>query len=122
MVRDADIVKRVLTFNARFPKKIMNIAVNIVGNGLVTFEGGEDWKRHRRIIQPSFQTRFIKESLDSIVPEYAERLVSYWKRSEGREIDISVHLSNCTLDVLGLVQWIQSRNGVTTRAVIARIK
>ena len=105
MVRDADIVKRVLTFNARFPKKIMNIAVNIVGKGLVTFEGGEDWKRHRRIIQPSFQTRFIKESLDSIVPEYAERLVSYWKRSEGREIDISVHLSNCTLDVLGLVAF-----------------
>ena len=68
-------------------------------------EGGEDWKRHRRIIQPSFQKRFLRESLDSLVPKYAERLVSYWKRSDGREIDVSKHLSNCTLDIIGLLAF-----------------
>lgn len=111
LVRDADSARTVLTSNLRFPKKIP-VFKHMFGDGLVTIEDNEIWKRHRRIIQPSFQTRFIKESLGSIVPELVERLVSYWKSSRGKEIDVYKHLSKFTLDVIGLAAFSHDFHGM----------
>jgi len=78
---------------------------SLLGNGLITLPYSEDWKRHRRIIQPCLQKRGIKDSMDTIAPKYAEMLVSCWKQCEGREIDANTHFSYCTVDVLGLVAF-----------------
>jgi cytochrome P450 len=109
IIQDADIVQKVLCLDSKFPKKLI-IGKTLFGNGLALIDSGEDWKRHRRIVHPSFQPRFIRQTLDTIVPENAERLVSYWKRgssvlADGREIDVAMHFMRCTLDILGLAAF-----------------
>jgi cytochrome P450 len=109
MIRDADIAQKVLSLDSKFPKKVP-IGKNLFGNGLPLIDSGEDWKRHRRIIHPSFQPHFIRQALGTIVPENVERLVSYWKRGSsvpmgGREIDVATHFLRCTLDILGLAAF-----------------
>jgi cytochrome P450 len=107
IVLDADIVKDILFArygtNPQYLKKL-RVLIPLVGKGLVTLEG-EDWQRHRRIIHPSFQPKFVKESLDAVVPRTVDRFITSWKKAEGREIDVGTHLSNLTLDIIGKVAF-----------------
>jgi cytochrome P450 len=105
---NADIVKQVLTASAsqspvRFPKKLA-ILRTILGDSLVTLDGTV-WSRHRRIIQPSFNTGFLREKLNASVPSKVQVLISYWAKANGREIDIAAHMSALTLDVIGDVAF-----------------
>lgn len=56
----------------------------LVGNGLLTSEG-EEWKRQRRLAQPAFHRQRINAYGDVMV-EYAERMISGWKKNEVRDI------------------------------------
>jgi len=107
LVLDADIVKDILFSNygesPRF-KKRLNGLIPIVGNSLVTLEG-TDWQRHRRIIHPSFQPALIRESLGNFVPKIMSKFIGYWEKADGREINVSIHMSNLTLDVIGEVAF-----------------
>jgi len=103
MVLDADIVKEILFArhgeNPQYLKKLYSL-IPLIGKGLVTLEG-IDWQRHRRIIHPSFQPSLISESLAEVVPRLTEIFISYWKKADGRDIDVGAHLSNLTLDIIG---------------------
>lgn len=110
LLLNADIVKLVLTASSsqtpvRFPKKIPLLR-NILGDGLVTLEGAA-WSRHRRIIQPSFNTGFLKESLNASIPNKVETLISFWSKTamDGHDIDVAEHLSALTLDIIGDVAF-----------------
>lgn len=73
----------------------------ILGNGLVTLEG-QEWLKHRRLIQPAFSVSFLKEAIEQCVPDKVTALLQYWIDAGDRhEIDVSVHLSALTLDVIG---------------------
>jgi len=106
MLRDAHIINQVLSARGNeFPKR-QPVVKYILGTGLVALEGGEDWKRHRRIVQPCFQIQNLKESLSQAVPPVVKSLIECWKRAgDTSEIDISVHLSHCTLDILGITAF-----------------
>ena len=104
IVLDKEIVQYILTSpygkkDCRFAKA-MDIAKTMVEYGLVTLEG-EDWMRHRQIIQPAFNTSFIRESLSASAPRRVQKLITYWTQAAGREIDVSSHLSALTLDIIG---------------------
>ena len=109
VVLDPDTVKIILTDLSswrdpvRFPKNYA-ILREIIGYGLVTLEGSA-WGRHRRIIQPSFQTNFLKEALNRSVPKCSAALVDAWSKAEGCSIDALAHLSCVTLDVIGEVAF-----------------
>jgi cytochrome P450 len=108
----------------RFHRGQVGFLRTVLGDGLITLEG-EDWRRHRRMLQPSFRTDFLKDSLNEEVPPQVERFVSYWKMSlanrgandtSPREIDISSHLSALTLDVVGKVLFSHEFNGIESIA------
>ena len=106
---NADIVQKVLfsnfsSDNPRFVKKLTGFDHILGDKGLVSLEGS-DWQRHRRILQPSFQKTSLNETLDSVVPSLVTKFISYWQHHNKREIDIGVHLSNLTLEILGHVAF-----------------
>ncbi|KAL3921239.1 MAG: hypothetical protein SGILL_002851 [Bacillariaceae sp.] len=109
LIMDKEIVREVLTAPygkqpMRFVKQVPFLK-NILGEGLVTLQG-PDWMRHRSILQPAFLRQALKETLTSVVPPMAKQLVDSWKLAgEGREIDVSSHLSALTLDVIGRVAF-----------------
>jgi cytochrome P450 family 4 len=108
LLLDPDLVKTVLTEPVsrdpiRYPKNYLYIR-EIIGMGLVTLEG-DAWSRHRRIIQPSFQANFLKESLNAVVPVRTAILIDAWRQAQGSVINLSTHMSALTLDVIGEVAF-----------------
>jgi cytochrome P450 len=110
LVLDKNIIRDILKYRPesakpRFTKKF-EILKSIVGDGLVTLQG-QDWLRHRRILQPSFNTSLLKDSLNVAVPPKIARVIQAWMMAceTGREIDPKSHLSALTLDVVGDVSF-----------------
>ena len=62
---------------------------------------GDQWMRHRSIIQPAFMAQALKRMLTDIIPPLTMNLVSSWRLAAGREIELSTHLSALTLEVIG---------------------
>lgn len=68
----------------------------VLGQGLLTADG-EDWKRHRRMIQPAFHRRRLRAYAEVMVSE-TERAIADWKDGEVR--DISREMVDLTLRVV----------------------
>ena len=104
----------------RFHKGPLGFLQSRLGkDGLLTLEG-EDWKRHRRILTPSFQTNFLKERLNQEVPPLAHQLIKCWTRAgSDREIDAGSHLSALTVDVVGKVLFSHEFEGLQAIATWA---
>ena len=108
LVLDPDGVKQILSAKAngsrpRFLKGLgFDFGKKVIGNGLVTLNGDE-WQRHRKIMQPLFDNQVLKEALNSCLPEMVNRFVGAWKEKAGGEIDITSHFSALSLDIIGKV-------------------
>lgn len=114
---DPKIIKHVLASNpvsepVRYYKDFTFFR-DMVGDGLVSLEG-KTWSRHRRILQPCFQTGLVKETLTAAVPAKVKNLIESWQKSEGREIDVYAHMTAITLDVLGEVSFAHDFNALDT--------
>ena len=105
---DPDIIKHILTApSAQEPVryyKRFDFFRDMLGDGLVSLEG-KTWSRHRRILQPCFQTSLVKAALTATMPSKIDSLIESWQKSEGREIDVYAHMSAITLDILGEVSF-----------------
>lgn len=117
VILDKEIVKNILTAPAgkgtpRFHRQ-SDFLRNTLGDGLVTLEG-DDWTRHRRILQPAFHANFVKESLNAAVPPKVSKLIRCWSLASesGREIDAASHLSALTLDIIGEVAFSHEFHGL----------
>ena len=116
LVLNADHVKKILLANYRQPQYVKKFASfeRLLGKGLVTLEG-EDWHRHRRIIQPSFQVAFLKSNLDQHVPQHVLKFLKCWKKAgPDRAIDVHAHFSMLTLDILGEIAFAHDFQGNLT--------
>ena len=116
LVLNADHVKKILLANYRQPQYVKKFASfeRLLGKGLVTLEG-EDWHRHRRIIQPSFQVAFLKSNLDQHVPQRVLKFLECWKKAgPERAIDAHAHFSMLTLDILGEIAFAHDFQGIQT--------
>jgi cytochrome P450 len=70
-----------------------------LGRGLLTSEG-ETWRRHRRIMAPSFDHRSIV-AYSPIMTEFAERLLAGWDgKPAGAEIDVAAAMMHATLHII----------------------
>ncbi|KAL7566300.1 hypothetical protein ACA910_013626 [Epithemia clementina (nom. ined.)] len=119
LVLDKDIIRTILTSpygkeKTRF-RKITRMLSDLLGDGLVTLQG-PDWMRHRRMLQPSFSTSFLRDSLNQSVPSKVNRFVQCWERGtkliEDREIELNSHLSALTLDIIGDVAFSHNFNAL----------
>jgi cytochrome P450 len=101
-VNEPGAVKHVMLDNvANYPKT--EIARRLLepglGRGLLTSEG-ETWRRHRRIMAPSFDHRSIL-GYSPIMTEVAESLVSRWNAlPEHTEIDVATAMMRATLEII----------------------
>jgi cytochrome P450 len=72
----------------------------LIGNGLLTSEG-EEWRRHRRLIQPAFSRRDVL-AFGPAITEAAQRMLKRWDElADGAVIDVAAQMSALALDVVG---------------------
>jgi cytochrome P450 len=72
----------------------------LIGNGLLTSEG-EDWRRHRRLIQPLFSRRDVR-AFGPAMTMAASRMLKHWDAlPAASEIDVAGQMSALALDVVG---------------------
>jgi len=101
IVTKPELVKEILASQTyeKYPKKYGFIAT-IIGDGLVSLEGDE-WKRHRKIVQPSFSLNFVKKILQSSVPKRAKQLSDILLSvKKDKPIDIQTAFTAITLDII----------------------
>jgi cytochrome P450 len=72
----------------------------LIGNGLLTSEG-EDWRRHRRLMQPLFSRREVA-GFGPAMTDAAQRLVKDWEElPDGTVLDVARQMTALALDVVG---------------------
>jgi cytochrome P450 len=72
----------------------------LFGNGLVLSDG-EDWRRHRRIMNPGFSGDRLQAALGAMV-EVIEDQAGRWRQAERdhRSVDIESEMTTLTLDLM----------------------
>jgi cytochrome P450 len=72
----------------------------LIGNGLLTTEG-EQWRRHRRLLQPLFSRRDVTV-FGPAMSEAAARMLKGWEPlAAGTQIDVAARMSALALDIVG---------------------
>lgn len=116
-VLDADGVKQVLSSKAggKLPRFIKGLEFlkKVIGEGLVTIDGDE-WQRHRKIMQPIFDNQVLKEALNSCLPDIMDRFVAAWKEKAGGELDLTSHCAALALDIIGKVAFSHDFQAITS--------
>ena len=81
------------SFNRQTP--VYRTLSRFLGQGILTAEG-DHWRRHRRIVQPSFHKRRLQSFATTIV-DCTDAAIDGW----GEEIDLSDAFMRLTLEVVG---------------------
>ncbi|XP_024632155.1 cytochrome P450 72A68-like isoform X1 [Medicago truncatula] len=101
-ITDPDQIKDVLNKIYDFQKPNANPLVRLLANGLVSLEG-EQWSKHRKIINPAFHLEKLKIMLP-IFHKSCDDLISKWEKmlsSDGScEMDVWPFLQNFASDVI----------------------
>ncbi|CAL5342736.1 unnamed protein product [Camellia sinensis] len=100
---DPELVKEVLSKNFNYQKTKSNPFVKLLDNGLTSLDG-EQWAKHRKIINPAFHM----EKLKHMVPAFylcCSEMINKWENSfastEGScEVDVWPYLQTLTSDVI----------------------
>jgi len=99
VLRHPDHIREVLALRASHFRKqhtAMRRLSTVLGQGLLTADG-DDWKRHRRMIQPAFHRSRLR-AYSEVMVEETERVIADWKDGEVR--DISREMIDLTLRVV----------------------
>ena len=99
---DPDLVKHVLADNSANYRKGIGLvhARRALGDGLLTSEG-ELWRKQRRVIQPSFQSRRIAAQISVVAEETAALVERLRRRGGDGPVDVVTEMTGLTLGVLG---------------------
>lgn len=102
IVNDPDAIKHVLLDNAanytktRLARRLLEPGL---GQGLLTSEG-ETWRRHRRVMAPSFDPRSVV-SYGTLMTDHTEAMLATWDRQpNGAELMFDQAMMRLTLDII----------------------
>jgi cytochrome P450 len=102
IINDTDAIKRVLLENAenyvktRLARRLLEPGL---GNGLLTSEG-ETWRRHRRIMAPSFDPRAVA-SYGPLMTRHTEEMLAGWDAlPDGSELMLDQAMIGLTLAII----------------------
>ncbi|GBC06725.1 hypothetical protein RclHR1_00700024 [Rhizophagus clarus] len=101
MVTDLGLVKDILTKTDLYPKALLeesfprSLVTKYYGTNVV-FSNGEDWKRHRRIANPSFRNLPVH-----VFVEFAVKFLDIMEKIDNEPIEVNDIMHRLTLDVLG---------------------
>lgn len=114
IISDPAGVKRVLLDNvSNYPKepqgsRIMGAAF---GEGLLTSDG-EKWRKHRRIMAPSFDHRSVAACAPAIV-ETTTRFIGKWESlAPNTVVDIESEMTELTLQIISRTMFSSDSNGI----------
>ena len=74
----------------------------VLGRGLIFNEGGEFWRRQRKLTLPAFHIESLKRFIEQFNLS-SELMVERWRRREtsGERVDIMPEMMKVTLDIVG---------------------
>ncbi len=72
----------------------------LIGNGLLTSEG-EQWRRHRRLIQPMFARRDVRSFGPAMTAGIGQLLAQWDRAPDGAVLDVAAAMSGLALDIVG---------------------
>lgn len=102
IVNDPEAIKHVLLDNAANYTKTQlarRLLEPGLGQGLLTSEG-ETWRRHRRVMAPSFDPRSVA-SYGPLMTEHTAAMLAGWDRlSNGAELMLDQAMMRLTLDII----------------------
>ncbi|KAF5289900.1 hypothetical protein FQA39_LY14962 [Lamprigera yunnana] len=101
MINDYKFIEYVLT-SAKILDKALEYRYMFkwLGNGLITSNGNQTWKKHRKLIAPSFNTMIIEEFFETFKSN-SLLLVNKLEKEIGKSsFDIYKYMSLCSLDVI----------------------
>jgi cytochrome P450 len=99
VLRHPEHIREVLVTNAHCYAKTHSAFIRlgrVLGQGLLNTDG-EVWRRHRRMIQPSFHKERLEVYSRMMVQE-ATDMIARWR--DGRRIDLSAELTHLTLRIV----------------------
>ncbi|KAL9437954.1 hypothetical protein AB3S75_023758 [Citrus x aurantiifolia] len=101
-ITNPDQIKEIFTKINDFPKINSNPLARILAVGLVNYEG-EQWAKHRKIINPAFHQEKLKLMLPAFCQSSSD-IITEWEKlmsTEGScELDVWPYLANLTGDVI----------------------
>src|SRR4029077_243789 len=98
---------------SNYPKEPMGsqIMAAAFGEGLLTSEG-EKWRKHRRIMAPSFDPRSIAAYAPTMV-ETTTRFMKKWEDlAPNSVIDIESHMTELTLQIISRTMFSSDSNDI----------
>jgi cytochrome P450 len=113
-LNDPAAIKRVLVDNvANYPKTEMELRffASIFGAGLVGTEG-ETWRRHRRIMAPSFDPRSVTGYAPTMAAVAETHLVGWDARAPGAELDVAQDMTDLTLQIIARTMFSAAADGL----------
>jgi cytochrome P450 len=113
-VNEPNAIKHVLIDNASHYHKT-EVARRLLepglGRGLLTTED-ETWRRHRRIMAPSFDPRSVV-SYAPIMTEIAEKLLAEWDAlPDAAELDVAATMMHATLHIISRTMFSSDSDGI----------
>jgi cytochrome P450 len=103
-INHPDHIKYVLQGNHRnYDKDVLMFRISrpLVGNGLVSAVGGNDWLRQRRLVQPAFHHRRIA-ALGTLMTDATNAMLQRWQTyaCERQVFDVAKEMTNLTLQIV----------------------
>nr|KAJ3420298.1 hypothetical protein HK105_005852 [Polyrhizophydium stewartii] len=111
-VGDPALVRRSFanTTDFRRSEQFKRTAVGLMDNSLVTLQTGEDWARHRKLLQPAFGpgplrriARITNQVYDEVLDHYAHLCAAAVQNSV--VVDLYEEFTALTLDLIGLIAF-----------------
>jgi cytochrome P450 len=102
LVSDPAGLRHVLIDNvANYPKMAMEnrFFKALFGDGLLSMEGA-DWRRHRRIMAPSFDPRSVMTYVPTMAGASGEFADRWAQQPDGIEKDVSAEMTSLTLEII----------------------
>jgi cytochrome P450 len=75
-------------------------AVRLVTGDSILTTSGEEWRRHRLLLQPAFH-RTVVESFAPLIAQETSAMLDRWDRTRGKVIDVAAEMMHLTFSIAG---------------------